>query len=320
MDMEQDGDQTEIKWKTCFICNTPIRKTHRYGNITKQIIEDMNMVKKSKNYRLDNKERKKLEEELLVLASTQQDLFFCRSGQLSHFERAIKRWPDNYLRQDHVILSAAKSARSIARELADESCATGKISLLCTQIQAQLVPFLQKNKHKVTNQVQLDVLAETRRIEILASAYKLVIHTTTFEHPEEEAFLTEVVSRYETMRKRLSDEAEYQSLLTQLQAMAKKYLNSPLTVVERNMIIEAIGARTGSWYKCPQGHFYQIGECGGAMEEGKCPDCGARIGGQSHRLLSDNAHAGEFDDSRHAAYSAGANLANYDPEQLRDFQ
>uniref|UniRef100_A0A1X7ULC4 RZ-type domain-containing protein n=1 Tax=Amphimedon queenslandica TaxID=400682 RepID=A0A1X7ULC4_AMPQE len=34
----------------------------------------------------------------------------------------------------------------------------------------------------------------------------------------------------------------------------------------------------GAWYKCPNGHFYAIGECGGATQVTKCPECGADIG------------------------------------------
>ena len=43
------------------------------------------------------------------------------------------------------------------------------------------------------------------------------------------------------------------------------------------------------------GHIYAIGECGQAMEEGRCPECQARIGGSNHQLLSDNVQAPEMD-------------------------
>lgn len=39
------------------------------------------------------------------------------------------------------------------------------------------------------------------------------------------------------------------------------------------MIIKAIGLSSGHWYECPNGHPYVIGECGGAMEKTKCPEC-----------------------------------------------
>ncbi len=48
---------------------------------------------------------------------------------------------------------------------------------------------------------------------------------------------------------------------------------------ELKEIIEAIGLSRGHWNKCPNGHLYVIADCGGAMEEAKCPDCHAVIGG-----------------------------------------
>ena len=48
------------------------------------------------------------------------------------------------------------------------------------------------------------------------------------------------------------------------------------------------------WYECPNGHSYVIGECGGAMEESRCPDCGARVGGGRHQLLGTNRRATDF--------------------------
>jgi hypothetical protein len=48
------------------------------------------------------------------------------------------------------------------------------------------------------------------------------------------------------------------------------------------------------------------------MEEGKCPECGTKIGGQSHRLTDGNELAPEMDGARHAAWSEDANLENFD--------
>jgi hypothetical protein len=66
----------------------------------------------------------------------------------------------------------------------------------------------------------------------------------------------------------------------------------------------------GAWYMCRNGHPYVIGECGGAMEQAKCP-CGAPIGGANHALRADNQHYGAADGSRHPAWGDQANMANY---------
>ena len=57
------------------------------------------------------------------------------------------------------------------------------------------------------------------------------------------------------------------------------------------MIVSALQAKPGSWYKCPNGHIYNISQCGGAIEETLCPECGCAIGGTSHRFRDDNTHA-----------------------------
>jgi hypothetical protein len=52
------------------------------------------------------------------------------------------------------------------------------------------------------------------------------------------------------------------------------------------------GSWSSHWYQCPNGHYYFIGECGGAMQESRCIECGAVVGGQSHSLNPTNRPAG----------------------------
>ena len=81
---------------------------------------------------------------------------------------------------------------------------------------------------------------------------------------------------------------------------------------ERQQIVQAVGVKKGSWYKCPKGHIYVIGECGGAMERAKCPECGEVIGGSNHRLEEGNTLAPEMDGARYGAWSEQANMENYE--------
>ena len=105
---------------------------------------------------------------------------------------------------------------------------------------------------------------------------------------------------------------------TTLEEISKKYGVGCITQQERMEIAKVIGLSKGHWFKCPNGHYYCIGECGGAMEQGKCPDCNATIGGSSHQLTAGNVHAPEMDGSRHAAWSDAANLQNYDPANIME--
>ncbi|KAI0420848.1 hypothetical protein F5X98DRAFT_330813, partial [Xylaria grammica] len=42
---------------------------------------------------------------------------------------------------------------------------------------------------------------------------------------------------------------------------------------------------TGHWYTCANGHPFTIGECGMPMEQARCPECGASVGGQNHSAV-----------------------------------
>jgi len=81
-------------------------------------------------------------------------------------------------------------------------------------------------------------------------------------------------------------------------------LEEGLSAAEIRKVIQAMGggmnalynygSGAGHWYTCPNSHVYYIGECGGAMQESRCPECGARIGGSGHRLQAGNRPAQVF--------------------------
>ena len=51
-----------------------------------------------------------------------------------------------------------------------------------------------------------------------------------------------------------------------------------------------------TWYRCPYGHLYVVGECGGPMQQSRCPECGQIIGGRDHVPANRNMVANlEFD-------------------------
>ncbi|KAF9184971.1 hypothetical protein BGZ51_003009 [Haplosporangium sp. Z 767] len=52
---------------------------------------------------------------------------------------------------------------------------------------------------------------------------------------------------------------------------------------------------SGHWYQCPNGHTYVIADCGMAMTESSCPECGERIGGGNHALLRSNRLDQDFE-------------------------
>ncbi|KAF8808643.1 hypothetical protein BYT27DRAFT_7188610 [Phlegmacium glaucopus] len=70
----------------------------------------------------------------------------------------------------------------------------------------------------------------------------------------------------------------------------------PVSLDEQMQIIRAMNfAATGHFYQCANGHTFVITECGGAMKQSTCPECGAVIGGSNHRLDDSNTRSDEFD-------------------------
>ncbi|KAI8364292.1 hypothetical protein EDC96DRAFT_608642 [Choanephora cucurbitarum] len=87
-----------------------------------------------------------------------------------------------------------------------------------------------------------------------------------------------------------------------------------LTHHEREQIINAMNDETrhhrvynivgGRWFVCENQHPYYVGDCGGATEISKCPECDAPIGGTKHRVVESNRFYGEFDGSEKPAWPA----------------
>ena len=65
-------------------------------------------------------------------------------------------------------------------------------------------------------------------------------------------------------------------------------------VLSKEEIKSIMSIAQGSWYECPRGHFYSVGECGRPMEASRCPECNSSIGGHDHiplrgnRMIDDN--------------------------------
>ncbi|KAF5338164.1 hypothetical protein D9758_014722 [Tetrapyrgos nigripes] len=71
----------------------------------------------------------------------------------------------------------------------------------------------------------------------------------------------------------------------------------PVSLDEKISIVRAFNfSHTGHFYTCRNGHVFVIGECGGAMQASRCPECGEPVGGSSHRLDNTNRQALDFED------------------------
>ncbi|KAL2815766.1 hypothetical protein BDW59DRAFT_177528 [Aspergillus cavernicola] len=73
-----------------------------------------------------------------------------------------------------------------------------------------------------------------------------------------------------------------------------------VTKAERLAVVQAMASEfvgTGHWYYCENGHPFTIGECGGAMQESFCPECGASVGGRQHQVVEGVTRADDLERS-----------------------
>lgn len=73
---------------------------------------------------------------------------------------------------------------------------------------------------------------------------------------------------------------------------------SEVTEDEKRAIYQAMSSEfrgTGHWYTCVNGHPFTVGECGMPMEQARCSECGAAVGGQNHAPAEGVRHANEIE-------------------------
>lgn len=176
--------------------------------------------------------------------------------------------------------------------------------------------FLLNNIQKISQQQQMDIGNEIKRMNSIVMLSKLLsqeIYIMNKDQPN-------IMQALETVKREVVGYGIYNknsavTALKNFQDIIKA--SNIVTKEERDLIIKAIGAKLGQWYKCPNGHHYSIDRCGGAMEISKCIECKEAIGGQNHALLPSNKHAPEIDNSKYAAWSEEANnMANFDLNDL----
>jgi len=82
-------------------------------------------------------------------------------------------------------------------------------------------------------------------------------------------------------------------------------------MIHKAMSVSFRGSAQGHWLKCTNGHIYCVTECGGPMEQAKCPECNVDIGGVNHRYVEGTTVATEMDGSTHVAWSEANNMNNF---------
>ena len=327
MGLDLDDDETKsINVKQCPKCKTHIKKSRRYGNDIKKTILDVEKVKKLV---VDNRQksvemiRSKVFDVLWSLLESPprvKEKVYCALKSLIHpscIDLNVSLAHHNLRRQlsSHKFQMANENQAQCLERLDKLIKADGVKKEPDLTIYLNIVEGILKwclMEHTSMQQVK-DADLEIKRLFLYNA-----VSDVACKLPSEDSTSASLLSVYlELFRsgQKLSDD-QIKEMLSEVDAIRKEHSTGSLSVEEKEMVVMAMGFSKGHWYKCPSGHIYAIGECGGAMEESRCPECNATIGGRNHSLAQGNDHAGEFDGSRHAAWSEAANLANFDPREF----
>ena len=324
-----DNEASVINMKECPKCKAPIKKSLRYGNVIKKTMLDIENVKKTvaKDRQKDkeiltNRLRQVLE---LLIQKTQRNTYGKEKTARGRMHRVIDSLLDeryfmfesrkvtpllkklSNINENHIVCLERLEKLTRADGMKEDADVTMYLKYI-----EELLKWCLEDLATV-QQIQ-DTDLELKRLFL----YNAVADVSS-KIPKGDITSDSPLPKFlELLRSgaRISLE-DINKMHSETEAVSKKHSINPLTAEEKQMIIKAIGLRAGHWYKCPNDHVYAIGECGGAMETSKCPDCNATIGGTNHALAQGNDHAGEFDGSPYAAWSQRANLYNYDPAEFR---
>ncbi|XP_019853691.1 PREDICTED: NFX1-type zinc finger-containing protein 1-like [Amphimedon queenslandica] len=278
--MDENDDHEPVKWKSCPRCNTNITKSFRYGNVIKKIKTDMNAIKKKKFQTLSCFGNDKMKRDISKWNNT---IKYCDIRQSQ-----IDVLPDATLQSLHTLLSFATECDEL-QQMFD----TGSVcSDICISKQInRLQDFLRlrdvKSVKCLPQQVIGDIQCEIRRFHFLRKFCEVDRKPKSFlVHSNWMTYKTKIkelnLTSYNPSLK-MTDEI-YEEKCESLSWFCRENgLDAP-TPEETKQIVAAISGRKGAWYKCPDGHYYHIGECGGAMQVGKCIECDAQVGGSHHRL------------------------------------
>jgi len=132
---------------------------------------------------------------------------------------------------------------------------------------------------------------ESRKIQFPSCP---LCRTVIYRAPRYGTILNKVLNdieliKYEKQVKIIREFDKLKSELTRLSTEAQQR-----RIEEIQAALRLVLPNSSHWFRCSNGHYYAIGECGGAMEESRCPDCGELIGGTQHTLAASSRPAFEL--------------------------
>ncbi|XP_069359382.1 NFX1-type zinc finger-containing protein 1-like [Maniola hyperantus] len=315
------GKSDLIAIHSCPYCRAPIINTPRYKDIVNRLLKEAINPVKERVYGDAEKiiaRRAELHETVANFHNIHSSIY--KDPLFSHWKKAFeqmilvvkskRKCSLPQLEMYFVYLNILELLSDIHKKYTSLNLVALQDSLIDQN--KMICRVLVKNVHKISQQQQADIDNEIKRMNALVNLAIIISHPSYLASQN----VSQVAENASAAKKVILKWGIYEhdkatAALNEIQKAIK--VSGIATKAERELIIKAIGAKAGQWFKCPNGHFYSIGQCGGAMEVSKCLECKANIGGTNHTLLSSNMHAREFDNSRFPAYSEEANnLANFD--------
>ncbi|GAB0197302.1 NFX1-type zinc finger-containing protein 1 [Grus japonensis] len=304
LDHYMDEDDDVIKLKVCPICQTPIRKNLRYGTIVKRWLDEIEKVKEKIQGPAQEIEsnRKRLQVALVRNTVLQRNLplvFLMLKNKLEASVLSTKN------------IGLIENQLNFYKRVADLTKSLSKIDAnerkgLRKRLD-EVQKWLDQPRLTFTGQELSDLQSELQRLTYLLSLLARCRDASGTFTPALAAEIASVRQILEGTKKfTAEDEAAVKADLERLCATLPAS-GLGLSEAERVQVVNAIGCPRGHWFKCKNGHIYVIGECGGAMERSKCPECHEVIGGTNHTLDSTNSLASEMDGATYPAWSETAN-------------
>jgi hypothetical protein len=331
--MEQWLEQNEwqISYKLCPKCKTAIKTTQRYSDYIKRAIKDVAQVKiKANGNPKEIREKMQEMKHLWTRLYSRSGVLIMYCPQIGILLRSIKtRLVSKKGKMHHINIFEAGSLTSklqLIEQLLDICCGENVVLHNSGEIFFPQVNFilraLSRDADFIANQEIDDISREMDRLARIVE-FSCIKKSSQFEHYSANNSVAK--SLIDTIEKHVFDckqfTKENNALVKDVLRELNDTMRSGIAISDREKkeILRAMDFSKGHWYKCPNGHVYAIGECGGAVEESKCNECGAKIGGRNHALLNDNAVATEMDGATVGAWSARANLLNYNMDDLQNF-
>ena len=326
MQMSREGNAIAVQLKACPKCKTPIRRSLRYGNIIKDTLLDLEEIKQKQLIMSPADIQRKVRATMLEtesLVDIRDDLKKLNAIVHPPLQRGQKFYLSphsiNTISTQLAILPHIGSVYDTLNAVKCSSCQFSRCNVEIRAIRQEtrvLQEFLMCDF--LSEQQLSDIQCELRRLMCTAKLCDLKFKVQTKKcqvAAHDQGKLDRIASRVYVSgwsgQPKMTPDAE-QEVSDLIAHFNEQYSVSGLSEAERIKIVQAIGLTKGHWFKCPKGHYYCIGECGGASQVGQCPDCGAQIGGERHQLLPDNQLAPEMDGASYAAWSDIANMQNYD--------